>query len=108
MSLAPRDLFVAVKADVLALGRRLDALRVNAASGGFGLSSQVPALPLAKCLHHACPDAVSSPALEIAIDGAPVAKFLGHQTPLATRLVEVQDAVKHTSHVAWRSSGSAV
>jgi hypothetical protein len=39
MPLAPLDLFVAVKAEVLALGRRLDALRVNAASGGFGLSS---------------------------------------------------------------------
>src|SRR5215216_2198744 len=107
MSLAPRDLFVAVKADVLALDRRLDALRVNAASGGFGLSSEIPSLLLAKDFHHACPDAVSSPALEIAIDGALVAKFLGHQAPLAARLVEVQDAVEHPSHVAWRSSGSA-
>jgi hypothetical protein len=39
MPLAPLDLVVAVKADVLALGRRLEALRVNAASGGFGRSS---------------------------------------------------------------------
>src|SRR5215212_9759554 len=107
MSLAPLDLFVAVKADVLALGRRLDALRVNAASGGFGLSSEVPSLLLAKDFHHACPDAVSSPALEIAIDGAPVAKFLGHQAPLAARLVEIPDAVEHPSHIAGRPSGSA-
>src|SRR5215216_752078 len=107
MSLAPRDLFVAVKADVLALGRRLDALGVNAASGGFGLSSEIPSLLLAKGFHHACPDAVSSPALKIAIDGTPVAKFLGYHAPLAARLVEIQDTVEHPSHIAGWPSGSA-
>src|SRR5215510_10451495 len=107
MSLAPLDLFVAVKADVLALGGRLDALRVNAASGGLGVSSQITSLPLAKGLHHAGPDAVSSPAFEIAIDRAPVAKILGYQTPLAACLVEVQDAVDDAAHVAWRPSRSA-
>jgi len=107
LPLAPLDLFAAVNAEVLALGRRLEALRVHAASGGFGRSASPPALPLAQGLHHAGPDAVSSPARAIALEGAPVAQLLGHQTPWAARLVEGQAAVEHTSHVARRSSGSA-
>src|SRR5215470_17785330 len=107
MPLAPFDLLVAIKADVFALGCCLDALRVNAASRGLRLSSQAPPLPLAKRLHQARPDTVASPALEIPIDGAPVTKFLRDQPPLAACLVEVQDTVDDTAHVAWWSSGSA-
>src|SRR5215475_14205658 len=100
MPLAPFDLLVAIKPNVLALRRRFDALRVNATSGGFRLSTQTASLPLAQHLHQTRPDALASPPLEVAIDRTPVPKLLGKHPPLAARLIEVQNAVDDPPHVA--------
>jgi hypothetical protein len=78
VALAPFDFLVTVIANVFMLRCRFDALRVNTASRRLGVAALSASLQLAQSFHQPRPDAVASPALKIAINGTPMAKFLGH------------------------------
>jgi hypothetical protein len=106
MPLAPLDLFVAVKADLGSLRCRLDGLAIDTPGGWLGLASQTAALPLAQGFHEVCPDAITPPALKIAIDRAPGAECWGDHPPLAAGLIEVEYAVDDPPHVARGTSAS--
>src|SRR5687767_5414119 len=93
MALAPLDPLIAIIANILGLGGRFDALRINAARRRLGISTLIASLPLAQLLHDTCPAPSATPALEIAIHGVPVTKRWRNHAPLAARLIEVENAV---------------
>src|SRR4029434_746831 len=68
MPFASFDFLVSVKADVRPLRRRLDALTIGTARGGFGETPLALAFPLAQRVHNALPYPRQPPAAKVAIE----------------------------------------
>src|SRR5215471_4806912 len=99
MPFASFDFLVPIKADVLPLCRRLDALTISTARGGFGPPALALAFPLAQRVHHASPDTRLSPASEVAIDRVRIPDIRREHAPLAPRFVDVENAVDDAAEV---------
>src|SRR4030095_206665 len=93
------DFLVSVKADVRPLRRRLDALTIGTARGGFGETPLALAFPLAQRVHNALPYPRQPPAAKVAIDRVSIADIRGHPPPLAPSLVDVANAIEHAAEV---------
>src|SRR5215217_8668921 len=62
-------------------------------------SSLALPFPLAQRLHHTLPDPRQPPAAKVAIDRMSIADIRGHHAPLASRLVDIENAIDDTAEV---------
>src|SRR5262245_47867768 len=107
MPFAPFDFFVPIKANILVLGRGLDALAIGTACGRFGQTALALPFPPAQRVHQLRPEPLTPPAPEIAIDGVPIAQVGGHHAPLAPGFVDVENTINDASECQGLPSWTA-
>src|ERR671925_259632 len=99
MAFSPLYFLVPVKANVLPLRRRLDALAIGAARRWFGQATLALAFPLAQRIHDPRPDPGTPPAAKVAVDRLPRSKLFGAHAPLTARLGDVKNAMDDAAAV---------
>ena len=98
------DLLAGIITFCLCLGCGLDTLAIDTARRRLFLAPLSLALLLRRCLHHLLPDAVSTPAIEVAIHRFPATERRRQHIPLAPRLGHTEDPVEDDAHRAGRTS----
>src|SRR5687767_14277619 len=106
MTLATFDFLVAVKADILMLGRHLDRLTIGTTCRGIVFVPLTTALPGAKRVHEVGPHALLAPATKIPVDGHALAEVMRHHAPLTAGLIDIENAIENPPEVERWTSGS--
>src|SRR5262245_14187860 len=103
MPFAPFELLAPVKADLRGLGSGLVALTIHTPGRRLRLPALPSPLALAQRLHQLGPYPLLAPALEIGIDGIPLAELPRYHAPLTAGLEQIQDPIEHRPQLARRT-----